>query len=113
VPRIGHDDFWKEEVALASPGVSAPIIIPGWVGEISVAVFPDPGATCKVVYCIDPETVVEDTPSLANWLDWDAGDVTADTSAPAHSTIVGVRLAVSIGAAKLQVAGTRRAVRIR
>lgn len=105
------DQNWKAEVVLVGAGTSDPILIPGWVEELSVAVFPN--ATATVYYTLDPENDVDAAPGSADWIAWEAGAVTAATGYPANSAVTAVRVITTGGGATLKVAGKRKTVRIR
>lgn len=105
------DQNWKAEVTQVGAGTSEPILIPGWVEEVSVGVFPAASAT--VQYTLDPENDVDAAPGAADWIAWEAGSVVVDSGYPANSTVTAVRVVAVGGGAVLKIAGKRKTVRIR
>lgn len=103
-----NDQYFKDE---RSDGL--PIILPGWVEDVSVAVVLGTATSVVVQYTLDPEEDVDAAPSSADWIDWDAGSVTVDSGYPANSSITAVRCVPTGGTATLKVAARRKATRIR
>jgi len=108
-----HDQYWKREITQVGAGTSAPIILPGWVEDVSVAVILEGATNATAQYTLDPESEVDAAPGSADWVDWDAGAVAVDSGYPANSSITAVRIVTVGGNATLKVAGRRMAARIR
>ena len=107
------DQHWKAEIVGTAGTPSDPIIIPGWVTRLSVVAIPGGGGTATVQYTVDPEVDVDNAPGSADWVDWDAGDVSAPAGYPARSSITAVRIVATTADATLKVAGHRSQIRIR
>ena len=105
------DQKWKEEVSAIAGGSSTPIIIPGWVRNLSVVAIPGGGGSAIVQYTLDPEIEIDTTPGGVDWVDWDAGSVTAIAGYTARSAITGVRINALVAAATLKVAANRTQAR--
>ncbi len=105
---LAHDKPYQQEVIAASGGFSLPIIIPGWVSDLTATAIPGGGGSATVYHTTDESNSVEDDPGSANWVAWDEGSVSAITSQAAMGQITAVRIAAVAADATLQVVANRR-----
>jgi hypothetical protein len=69
--------------------------------RITVAVFPGAGATVSVQISISPLSVIET--GSPNYVDWDAGDVTADTIRVIDGPVNAVKITSTAGTADYEM----------
>lgn len=108
MPTGNLDQKWTPTPVVALAGQnSLPIIIPGWICELTVTAIPGAG-TVKVQHTTAAEELVVADPTTVQWIDWEPGFVAAATSRAAIGPVTAVRIAAVTANATLQVAGQRR-----
>lgn len=95
------DTVWREEVTAAAGQNSEAIPIPGWVTDLAVTALPGGGGSATIQHSMDAPS------ALANWVDWDPGSVSVDTSRGINGMVTAVRIAAVTQPAVLQVVGRR------
>jgi hypothetical protein len=102
------DHKWTDEITAAAGQTSLPIIIPGWVNELTAIAIPGGGGTCNVQHTVAAQELVESNPNGQQWVNWDPGSVSVATSQAARGPVTAVRISAVTQPATLQVAAQRR-----
>jgi len=103
------DTKWVPEPLVAVAGQnSLPVIIPGWINELTVVAIPGGGGgSCNVQFTGADEALVAADPTTVQWIDWEPGSVAVATSRATTGPVTAVRIQAVTTAATLQIVGQR------
>ena len=108
MPLLANDKPYRAEVSATAGNFSSPIILPGWAHEFTITALPGGGGSASVFHTTDDPDSVEDDPANANWIEWDPGSVSVNTSQSLAGQVTGLRIQAVTADATLQVCGNRR-----
>lgn len=84
--------FWREEAQALANGASSVVFLPRRIDGLTAVAIPGGGGSAYVEYTLSAPSLVQDDPSSAVWLIWEAGSVVSATARALMGPVVGLRL---------------------
>lgn len=99
---MANDNVWREEVSASAGGSSVAVLIPAWVSDITATAKPGAGGSATIQHTTD------DPNSIVDWIDWDIGSVSVDTTEALLGIVTALRITAVAQDAVMQITGLRR-----
>lgn len=105
--RDDRDKPYTATVLAAAGTTSLPLIIPGWATELALMAVPGAGGSLLVEHTHDDPDDVEANPNNAEWVNWEPGAVTVNTSRATSGRVSAIRVTATVAAGEARVSATR------